>query len=265
MRSWQDIQEMNLTVFSDMKNKKVLISGASGGIGQSIAGLFADFGANIGLHYNSSTDEAEKLQKRISGNGVRAELFQGNLLDANVRSELVDSFVSSFGGIDILINNAGAVYDYKDFSQLDEQAWDNTYGLNVKAPFFLIRQAFEQMKENEGGRIINITTASAKYGGGSNNMHYVASKAALDTLTLGFARAGSKYNILVNSIRCGIIDTPMRTRIDGYSEQRFEQRVSLVPLGRAGQAIDIARMALFLASEGGDYITGQTFAVSGGE
>ena len=253
------------SIFKDIGNKKVLITGASGGIGASMAKLFASYGACVGLHYRSGKEEAIKLLKGIRESSGKAELFQGNLLEQNVRTNLVESFVKTFGRIDVLINNAGTTYGYKHFSELDEKSWDCTFGLNVKAPFFLSASAFQYMKETGGGRIINISSAAVKYGGGANNLHSVATKAALDCLTIGYAREGAKYNILVNSIRSGVIDTPMRTKIKGYTEEHFQKRVSLIPLKRIGQPIDIARMALFLASESGNFITAEIFTVAGGD
>jgi len=251
-------------IFEDIKGKRVLITGASGGIGASMAKLFAEYGACVGLHYNSGKVEAMKLLKQIRENSGKAELFQCNLLEQSARQNLVKSFVEKFDGIDVLINNAATTYNYTHFSRLDEKSWDLTFSLNVKAPFFLSARAFEYMQKN-GGRIINISTAAVKYGGGANNLHSVATKAALDCLTVGFAREGAKYNILVNAIKCGVIDTPMRYRIKGYSEEHFRKRVSLVPLKRIGQPIDIARMALFLASESGNFITSELFTVAGGD
>ena len=252
-------------LFETLRGEKVLVTGASSGIGASIARLFASYGAYVGLHYRSGEEQARGLLEDILGNSGKAEIFQGDLLEIETRQNLVKSFIRVFGGIDVLVNNAGAVYDYVRFSELDEDSWDKTFTLNVKAPFYLSGDAFDHMKEHGGGRIINISSVSAKYGGSAKGLHYTSSKAALDSLTVGFAREGAKYNILVNSIRCGVIDTPMHTRIDGYSKENFERRISLIPLKRLGKPIDIARMTLFLASEGGDFITGQIFSVSGGD
>ncbi len=251
-------------MFESIKGKRVLVTGAGVGIGASIASLFACCGAAVGLHYKSSKEQASKLFREIKSNGGKAELFPGDLLDEKVRQNLIESFVKTWGGIDILINNAGACYKYEHFLQLDEQSWDKTIALNTKVPFFLSRDAFKYMKQNKWGRIINITSAAVKYGG-ANSLHYCISKAALDALTTGLAREGTKYNILVNAIRCGVIDTPMHTKIEGYSEELFAKRVGLIPLKRPGKPIDIARTVLFLASECGDFITGEIFSVTGGE
>lgn len=251
-------------MFETVKDKKVLVTGAGSGIGASIAGLFASHGACVGIHYLTSYNQAKGLLKEILRNSGKAEIFKADLLDIKAVKNLMKSFIRVFGGIDVLINNAGAIYCYTHFSKLDKDAWDKTFTLNVKAPFFLSRDAFQYMKKQKRGRIINISTVATKYGG-ANSLHYSASKSALDALTIGFSREGAKYNILVNSIRCGVIDTPMHKKIKGYSRENFEKRISLILLKRTGQPADIARMALFLASECGDFITGEIFTVAGGD
>lgn len=243
-------------MFEGVKGKRVLITGASGGIGAEIARLFSEHGARLGLHYHKNKEEVAKLPE--------AEIFQADLLNSAERSELVESFVEKFGGIDVLVNSAGAVFSYKHFSELDEKSWDNTFSLNVKAPFYLTGEAFSYMK-GHGGRVINISSVNVKYGGSPRSMHYVASKAALESLTKGFAKEGALHKILVNAVRGGVIDTPMRTKVAGYTEEDFQKRINLVPLKRAGKPLDIARMVLFLAAETGDFITGEVFTVAGGD
>ena len=252
-------------MFEDIKDKRVLITGASGGMGVGMARIFAEYGARLGLHYRSNKKGVAQLLQEICDKKGEAEIFQADFLDQESRENLIRLFVEKFGGIDVLINNAGAIYDYKHFSELDEKSWQNTFDLNVKAPFYLIGKVLPYMKEQGGGRIINISSVNVKYGGSAKSLHYVAAKAALDNLTLGFAREGAKHNILVNSIRCGFIDTPMRAKVDGYSEENAQERIRMIPLRRMGQPIDIARMALFLASESGNFITGEIFTVAGGD
>lgn len=254
-------------MFEDIKNKKVLITGASGGMGSCMAKLFASYGARVGLHYIASEkNEVIKLLKEIQEKlRGEAEIFQADFLDSQERKNLVKSFIKRFGGIDVLINNAGATYDYKNFSELSEKSWDNTFAVNVKAPFYLSGEAFNYMKKHGGGRIINISSINVKYGGSARSFHYCASKAALDALTIGFAHEGAKYNILVNSIRPGVIDTQARTKTKGYNEEDFRRRIKLIPLKRVGRPIDIAKMALFLASESANFATGAIFTIAGGE
>lgn len=253
-------------MFESLKEKKVLVTGSSTGIGAATAMLFAQYGSDVGIHYCRNKNDALKVAEKIREQGRKAQLFRSDLTSTVDRNNLIKRFIKAYGSIDVLVNNAGAIYDYEHFSVLTEKSWDKTFALNAKAPFYLTRDVFEHMKKNDnGGRVINISTIAVKYGGGPYNLHYCASKAALDTLTKGFSREGAPYGILVNSIRCGLIDTPMQDKIPGYRKERFHKRASLVPLKRAGKPEEIARMAVFLASEGGDFITGQAFAVSGGE
>ncbi len=258
-------EEKRKSMFNSLKGKRALVTGASTGIGAAIAEQLAMHGAQVGVHYRSNLKDAQAVVDRVRSLSGWGELFQGDLLDITVQQNLIRNFVDACGGIEILVNNAGGIYDYVHFSELNEKSWDNTFNLNVKAPFFLIKEAFPHMKKNGGGKIVNITTVSAKYGGSSHNLHYAASKSALDTLTIGFAREGAKHKILANSIRCGLIETGMQKKIPGYTEKLFKQRLNLIPLQRAGTPDDIARMAIFLLSECGDFITGQIFSVSGGD
>lgn len=251
-------------MFKSIKGKKVLITGASTGIGASTAELFSKYGASVGIHYNINKKKAQELQKKIRSAGGNAELLEGNLLKESTRSSLINSFINAFGRIDVLINNAGGVYGSRHFLEIDEDSWNKTIALNATAPFFIARNAFSFMKEHGGGRIINISSISAKYGGSQSTIHYSASKAALDAVTKGLARAGAPYNILVNSVRGGFIDTPFHEKIN-RNKKALEERISLIPLKRAGKPLDIARMALFLASDAGNYITGEIFTVAGGD
>ncbi len=251
-------------MFESIKGKKVLITGASSGIGAETAKLFASYGAHVGIHYNKNEENAIKLQKDIKDTGGIADVLAGDLLEESTRSDLVQSFIDTFGRIDVLVNNAGGVIGNKPFLELDEISWRDTMALNATAPFFLSKNAFLFMKDHGGGRIINISSISAKYGGSMNTMHYGAAKAALETLTKGFAKAGAPHNILVNCIRGGVIDTPLHSRIE-RNNSAMEKRISLIPLKRMGKPVDIARLALFLASEAGDFITGEIFTVAGGD
>lgn len=249
-------------MFESLRHKRVLLTGASGGIGASIARLFAQHGAALGLHYHHSKREAEQVQEEIVTGGGQAECFQADLRDPLACHDLVQSFLARFQGLDVLINNAGAVIGAVHFSELDADSWDQTLALNARAPFILAREAFASMKTHGGGKIINISSVAAKYGGSATSLHYGAAKAALDSITVGLARAGAPDNILVNSIRAGFIDTAFHRKMGRVD---LEARINLIPLKRAGQPLDVARVALFLASEAGDYITGDIIAVSGGD
>jgi 3-oxoacyl-[acyl-carrier protein] reductase len=254
--------EVMTALFKDLKGKRVLVTGASSGIGASIAELFGSYNAVVGVHYRENKKDALAVMNNIANKGGKATLFPGDLLQPSVRANLLKSFTDTYGGIDVLVNNAGGVYGAKDFLKLDEESWDNTFTLNAKAPFFLAREAFAAMKKQGGGKIINISSISAKYGGSPVTMHYGAAKAALDSLTIGLARAGAPFNILVNSVRGGVVNTPFHQKM---GRESLEERIKLIPLKRAGEPADIARMVLFLASEAGNYITGEVITIAGGD
>jgi 3-oxoacyl-[acyl-carrier protein] reductase len=118
------------------------------------------------------------------------------------------------------------------------------------------------MRDHRGGKIINISSISVKYGGSAQTLHYGAAKSALETVTLGLSKAGAKHNILVNTVRGGFIDTPMHQKL---GRTNIEKRIEMIPLKKAGKPRDVAGMVLFLASEAGDFITGETFTVAGGD
>lgn len=245
-----------------LQNKKVLITGASGGIGACMARRFAQAGAHVGLHYWKNENQAGQLKNEIQKGGGIAECFRANLIETSSRKKLIPFFLERFEQIDILINNAGAILGFKDLFELDEQAWDDTFSLNVKTPFFLAQEAMGHMKKSGGGKIINISSIAAKYGGSNQSVHYGAAKAALDAVTKGLSRAGAMHQILVNSVRAGFIDTDFHTHLNG---KNLEERIRKIPLGRAGKPEDVAGMAFFLSSDAGNFITGEVFTVAGGD
>ena len=249
-------------IISGLKDKKVLVTGATGGIGSCLVQMFAKEGATLGIHYNRNYEQAKSLSRNIEMDGGRAECFQEDFLSTNELS-LVQEFIERFGGIDILINNAGDILGFKDFLELDESAWTETHRLNIQAPFFLAQQAFANMKKHGGGKIINISSIAAKYGGSSKSLHYGAAKAGLEAITVGLARAGASHNILVNAVQAGFIDTPLQQRL--INEKNLKERINLIPLKRPGKPEDVAGAVVYLASKAGDFITGEIMTVSGGD
>jgi 3-oxoacyl-[acyl-carrier protein] reductase len=250
-------------IYSSLKGKRVLVTGGSSGIGASISRMFAAKGAKVGIHYNAGKDRAEELKAEITGQGGTAEIFRADFQDAGDIIRLAESFMGVFGGIDVLVNNAGASYNQRAFWELEPDDLERTMSVIIKAPFLLSQKAFSAMKgQGAGGRIINISSISVKYGGSPESLHYTVSKAGLEALTTGLAKIGADHKILVNTIRPGVIDTPFHGR---YIKKDMGKRIELIPLKRMGKPEDIANMALYLASEGGNFITGQTFTVSGGD
>lgn len=257
------IKGQNKDIYRNITGKRVLITGSSSGIGASMTSLFSSYGAKVGIHYCTNEQNAVQLKNQITDQGGVAEVFKADFQNTGEIIKLAESFIETFSGIDILINDAGASYSQQVFWELDTVDLDRTLNVNLKAPFILSQKAFLAMKkQGKGGRIINISSISTKYGGSSGSLHYAISKSALETLTIGLAKIGAPYNILVNAIRPGLIDTPFHKR---FIKKDLSKRIELIPLRRMGKPMDIANMALYLASEGGNFITGQIFTVSGGD
>jgi len=246
-----------------LQGKRVLITGASSGIGAGIARLFAEAGAVVGIHYHESAEQARALQRELRSQGAQAECFRANLARSASLSGLIARVVARLGGMDVLVSNAGAMVSTKHFRDVSSMDWDRVFALNAKAHFFIAREALLHMQAvGAGGRIIAISSVSVKYGGSERSLPYAAAKAALETAMHGLAKAGAHANVLVNVVRAGFIDTAFHHKT---SRPDFSERISLIPLRRPGQVVDVARMVLYLAGEGGDFITGQILTVSGGD
>jgi 3-oxoacyl-[acyl-carrier protein] reductase len=249
-------------MFEQVRGKRVLITGSGSGIGACIAGLFAAHGAVVGIHYNRSREKAQEVLSGIGEKGGRGVLLQADLLDPEACLGLVPRFIRETGGIEVLVNNAGGVLGHPHFLEMDRESWEKTLALDLTAPFFLARAAFAHMMDHGGGRIISISSIAAKYGGSPETTHYGAAKAGVEAFTKTLAREGARHGILVNAVQPGVIDTDFHRKIGRASLGEREKRI---PLGRAGTPLDVARLCLFLASEGGDYITGQVLGVTGGD
>ncbi|MBI4348177.1 MAG: SDR family oxidoreductase [Elusimicrobia bacterium] len=244
-----------------MTRRVALITGASGGVGSALARAFAADGWTLALHCGAREARARRLAAELRRAGGKAEVFRADFRDLRRAQALVERVTSKLGRLDLLVNNAASMADYRDFLELSPAAWEEAFRVNVTAVFLLSREAFKAMKRRGGGRIINISSIAAKYGGSPKSLHHGASKAAVEAITAGLARFGAPHKILVNAIRLGVIDTDIHRRL----KRDMKSRVRLIPLKRMGRPEEVARMAVFLAGPGGSFITGQVLPVTGGE
>jgi NAD(P)-dependent dehydrogenase (short-subunit alcohol dehydrogenase family) len=247
---------------NQLKNKYVLVTGASSGIGFQIAKDFLLEGAFVGVHYRNNLNGAKRILKFAKNK--QCKLFKSDFSKSEEVSALWNEFIQwSKGHVDILVNNASFVKPLS-LENLSEEEWDKTFQVNLKAAFQLSRAAFPIMSKKKNGRIINISSGGWTYGGNKDTFHFGASKAALEALTIAFAKIGAPDNILVNAIRPGATETP--GHLQRYPDKtKFLARANLVPLKRMAKPSEISNMVLFLASAKSSFITNTIIKVSGGE
>jgi 3-oxoacyl-[acyl-carrier protein] reductase len=246
---------------SKLKNKVAIVTGASKGIGAAIATYFAAEGASVVVNYASSKDGADKVVKAITDHGGRAISVQADVSsEADVRRLFAET-KAAFGTLDILVNNAG-IYQYAPIEEVSAASFHQQFNLNVWGAVLAIQGAVTLFGP-AGGTIINISSEAGRTPLPTGAV-YSASKAALDAITTALSKEFSGRHIRINSLLPGIVDTE-GARSGGFIGSEAETRlVATTPLGRTGQPDDVAKVAVFLASEDAAWITGEKIAVSGG-
>jgi len=235
--------------------KRVLITGASRGIGAECAGQFAENGYDVLINYNKSRDEAEQLLSGLLKKGFSAQIIQADVSD----SLQVRKMFEAVGGIDILVNNAG-IAQTKLFTDITDDDWDRMISTNLSSAFYCCRAALPYMISRKWGRIINISSMWGQVGG-SCEVHYSAAKAGIIGLTKALAMEEGLSGITVNCIAPGVIKTDMTSHL---SENDFTALKDETPTGTIGTPSDIAKAALFFADDSSSFITGQVLGVNGG-
>lgn len=252
-------------MIEDLKNKVVLITGASTGIGAAAAQAFGANGAKVVVHYNKSKAEAEKVAAAVQKAGGKATLVGGDVTDSTVCKEIVESTVAEFGRIDVLINNAGGLVQRAPVETITDELFDQVLYLNVRSALMCSGTAAQQMRrQGDGGSIINVTSVAARHGGGPGASLYAGSKGFVSTMTRGLAKELVKDRIRVNAVAPGVITTPFHERYS--TPQMMEGFKATIPMNRLGTPDECAGSFLFLASEQlSGYMTGQILEVNGGQ
>ncbi|MDK7282714.1 3-oxoacyl-[acyl-carrier-protein] reductase [Staphylococcus pettenkoferi] len=240
-------------------SKNVLVTGASRGIGRSIALQFAEEGYNVAVNYAGNKDKAEAVVEEIKGKGVESFAIQANVANGDEVKAMIKEVVSTFGSIDVLVNNAGITRDSL-LMRMKEQEWDDVIDTNLKGVFNCIQKVTPQMLRQKSGSIINLSSVVGSVGN-PGQANYVATKAGVVGLTKSTARELASRNITVNAVAPGFIVSDMT---DALSDDLKEQMLDQIPLKRFGKDQDIADTVTFLASDKAKYITGQTIHVNGG-
>jgi 3-oxoacyl-[acyl-carrier protein] reductase len=246
---------------SKLKNKVAIVTGASKGIGASIAKYFAEEGAKVVVNYASSKEGADKVVKAITDNGGTAIPVQADVSKEADVLRLFEETKKAFGALDILVNNAG-VYIYEPIEQVSEATINQHLNINILGAVLTIREAVKQFGD-KGGNIINISSGASNMPMATGSV-YSATKAALDAITISLSKELGSRKIRINSILPGATETE-GTHNNGIMGSDFEKKlVENTPLGRMGQPEDVAKFAVFLASDDAAWITGEKVSVSGG-
>jgi NAD(P)-dependent dehydrogenase (short-subunit alcohol dehydrogenase family) len=240
-----------------LQNKSVLITGADSGIGKAVALLFAREGANIAFIYYKDYKDAEKAEKEIKKLGRRAISFGGDVNDNNFCQEAVSKTVAEFGGINILINNAGTQIPSDNISNLEEENIRRTFNSNIIGMILLTKAAFPHLKQ--GSSIINTTSAVA-YLGHEELLDYSATKGAIVSFTRSLALQSKPKGIRVNAVAPGPVATPLTEKTFGEEEENENKP----PLERNASTEEVAASFLFLATDASAQITGQVLHPNGG-
>lgn len=242
-----------------LKGRVAVVTGASRGIGKSIATLLAKRGAAVVINYNKSAQAAEGIVDEICASGGQAVAFQADVSQMDHAQKLLKTALDSFGGLDILVNNAGITRDTL-IMMMGEADWDEVISTNLKSTFNCSKVAVRHMMRKRYGRVINITSVSGQLGN-AGQTNYSASKAGQIGFTKALAREVAGRNITVNAIAAGYIETDIWANVP---EEARQAALSIIPLGRKGQPEEIAYAVAFLASDQAAYITGQVLGVDGG-
>jgi NAD(P)-dependent dehydrogenase (short-subunit alcohol dehydrogenase family) len=274
-----------------LEGKVALVTGGSRGIGKAIALRLAEEGADVAINYQSTKENAEsvsrlidqmgtideldklsvmvdqidtkesakEVSKSIDSIGSHSEIYQANVNNFEEVNKMRDEIVKKFGKIDILVNNAGIVRD-KSFVKMTPQMWNEVLSVNLDGTFYCTKAVIEGMLERKYGRIINISSVIGRMGN-RGQANYAASKAGIIALTQTLAKEFANKGITVNAIAPGFIETSM---LKSVPKDIMDKILAQIPLGRLGKTSEIAGAVVYLASEDGDYITGQVIDINGG-
>ncbi len=244
-----------------LKEKVALITGSSRGVGRAIALAYAREGANIVVNYTSNKEAGEEVVEAIRGKGGMAILFKADVAKAPEAEALVQKGIEEFGGLDILVNNAGFSRPSM-LLKMSEDQWDQVIDIHLKGAFLCTQFAARHMKEQNRGKIINVTSVAGIVGT-VGQINYSAAKGGLLSFTKSAARELARYNICVNVISLGIVATDMTEKIR-TDEKLKEIYMNRILLKRFAEADDISPAFIFLGSDESSYITGQLLCVDGG-
>ena len=241
-----------------LEGKVVIVTGASKGIGRSIAEKLVAHGANVAFTYLSSVERGEALEKELSSAGTKVKGYRSDASDFESAEKLVSDVLEDFGGLDAVVNNAGVTKDNL-LMRMTEEQWDDVQRINLKSVFNLTKASIKPMMRAKKGSIINISSVVG-ISGNAGQANYAASKAGIIGFSKSIAQELGSRNIRCNAIAPGFIETAMTAALD---EKVVEEWRSTIPMKRGGTPEEVADSVIFLASDMSSYISGQVLQVDG--
>ena len=248
--------------YISLEGKVALVTGGASGIGYATAVAFAESGAAVAINYHRNESGAELLRKQIIENGGRAITIQADVTKANEIEGLVKHATAELGPVDILVNNAGSLIERLKILDITEERWDQVIDLNLKSAFLCSKAVIPSMVERKTGTIINLSSIAGRNGGALGSIHYATAKGGIITFTKGLAKELAPFNIRVNAVSPGVIDTPYHEQFS--TPEMMKNYVNAIPLGRVGKADEVAKVIAFLASDAASYLAGETIEINGG-
>lgn len=242
-----------------LQGKTAIITGASRGIGKAVAIKFAEEGANVAFTCTSLSENALNTEKELAALGVKAKAYASDAANFDASHELVKNILADFARVDILVNNAGITRDGL-LMRMSEEQWDAVINTNLKSAFNMVHAMTPIFMKQKSGNIVNMSSVVG-VSGNAGQANYAASKAGLIGLTKSIAKEMGSRGIRANAIAPGFIATDMTSTL---SEDVKTEWAKQIPLRRAGEAEDVAKVAVFLASDLSSYVTGQVINVCGG-
>jgi 3-oxoacyl-[acyl-carrier protein] reductase len=243
-------------------NRVALVTGASTGIGASTAIKLAKCGVKVAINYLQSEEKANKVLDSAKSAGVQAMLVRADVRQATQVEEMVARVAKEFGKIDILVNNAGGLPRRVPVAEMDDALWNEMMNLNLRSVFYCSRSVIPHMTKANYGRIVNVSSVGAFTGGARCATVYATAKAGVNGFTKGLAKELAPYNITVNSVAPGLIDTPFHAKAETGSYDKF---LPSILLGRVGTPDEVASLIAYLASDDSSFITGTVFHINGGQ
>ena len=249
---------------NSLKGRKTLVTGGGSGIGKAIVEEMAALGAEVFIHYHTSREPAEQLASAIRAKGGTAHAAGADLTSEQDIIGLMQKVGKTFGGLDVLVNNAGDLGGRKSLEEMTLEFYRKVSAINLDSMILVTREALPLMKDRGGASIVNLSSEAGRKGWGqARSLAYSTTKGAILTLTRGLSTELAPYGIRVNAVAPGLI-LGSRLHAIHTSEEGIQQRIAVTPLGRAGTCEEVARAVAFLASEYDGFITGETLDINGG-